>query len=269
MPGDATFVVGVDLAAMTASQLFRDNRQALGVEITVLAEAAASCGLGYEDLQRVTLGFDTKANGFAMVLTVDGIGRDDAFSCMRDAIPRPDGTASWAKVADGNRERFVLSDGRAAWVVDECTVVIAASPWIDRVRPLLDGDGRSVLTSTLEPTIRRSSITSHVWFAGVVPSEFLQGAVSKGDVDVSGSVDLSSGLKFATRLGFIDATMASAKANEFRAMFDGLEMMLANNGVPKAMLDRVQIDSLGPTVVIAGSATSEELTTVGELLRKK
>jgi hypothetical protein len=269
LPGAATVVVGVDIAALWASELYRENRHVLDEpETKTFLDAAVSCNLGLERWQRATFATDAMSRDFAVVLTIDGIGRAENLACLHGALPRTSATAPWTKVADGERERYDFDGGSAGWVLDECNVLVATQTWIEPVGQLLDGGGRSVLGGALEPAIRRAVGGRHIWFAGIVPAAMTSGSLMEGMANVSGSLDVSSGVAMTTSLAFANASLASAKALELRKKFTDTKSAFAAVGMPQTLLDRVQINAQGPMVTIEGNANHDELAKITEMMKR-
>ena len=267
LPSEATAVVAVDLASLTASELYRDNQAALHQgETKQFVDAAISCNLGPERWRRATLGFRSTANEFAVVVTAEGLAQN--LACVRDALARQDGAKPWLRVEGSKHERYDFADGSAGWVLDECTFVVASQTWVTPVEQLLDGGGKSVLGTPLEPVIRRAVVGRPIWFAGFLPPLLVSGVAVDREVEASGSIDLSAGIAVSTALGFADPGFASTKAATFRDSFASARAGLTAIGIPQSVLDRVKIVAHGPTVAIDASANHEELATITAALRK-
>jgi hypothetical protein len=266
VPEKATFVVGIDLGALFASQAYADNRPVFEQGVRkAFVETTAACGLGSEQWQWATMGFDA-ASDFAIVLTADGIGRRETVACLREAAGRREGAKPWTKV-DGTLERYSLGDEMSAWVLDDCTVVLTSPQWAPDVEPLVAGRGKSVVGGALDPALRRAVAAHHVWYAGLLMTMSLNGSPFVDALDVSGHVDLSSGFASTSLIEFPSATMASERANEMRKKFADAKPMLASAGMPQGVLDRMQFGARDSLVAIEATTTPEELTKILGFLR--
>jgi hypothetical protein len=270
LPSQATMVAAIDLPAVLASALYLDNRENIETgEAKAAIEAASGCNLGVTHWRRVTLGSDPLTSDLAVVLTVEGIGDAGNLGCMADALTRIQGKPPWTRVEHESLPKLAFADGRAAWVLDDCTVVVASANWIAPVEQLLAGRGTSVRGGPLEPAIARTAVTQDAWFAATLSAPGLGGNIFSGARDAAGSVELAGGLAVATTLGFADAGTAGSKATELRSQLTAMSGALVGMGFPQAVVDRVQIVAHGQLVSFGVTMDHVELATIRSKMTEK
>jgi hypothetical protein len=168
---------------------------------------------------------------------------------------------------DGKLTLSIDGGKLTGWAVSENTLVVASKDWTSAVQEMIDGKGKPAVDNSLKEVYARADTKKHVWVAGTVPDAMIKGTPAEGAKNVTGSVDLSSGLAILASVGFGTAEDATAKATELQTQFDGVKGMATGVGVPQPIVDSVKIEAKDTTVSIQASATEEDLKKVSELAK--
>lgn len=271
IPEQATILVGVDVAGLMKSKLYTDNKSKFESQpgYKEMAEAAKGCNLDPEKaLSSVLFGTDAK-DGFAVVLSGEGLGDEKNLTCVADKAKEKNGGKAPFTIADEGGKKTLKMDDGTGFIIDGKTIVVASKPWADKVKELVDGKGKSAKDGANKDLFGRADQSNHIWFAGLAPEQLSGMAKAQGGIDVkdfSGSVDLSSGLavKFAAGLGAPEqAADLKKKADENMPMAKmGLGMM----GLPASVADSVKIDAKGNVLSFEMKMSDADLKTAQEKL---
>jgi hypothetical protein len=227
-PGDASMVMGLDLAALSRHPEYVARRGALEHgEVGRWIAAADACGLGRDTWRTATFaGEPGLAETAVAIVRASGIGERDRVQCMRDRLADSQGNAPFTIVEGASPLELRFGDGRRAWAVNVCTLVLAGAPTADAVRARIDGDGKPLLAGPIGTTVARAGEHHHIWVAF---------APAKGNTAISGLVDWSTGIDLHRGFAvdavaqFVDAQAAATFSTQLR---QGLEALRSGGFSP-------------------------------------
>jgi energy-coupling factor transporter ATP-binding protein EcfA2 len=267
IPEAATAVGGVDMKAVVASKLWTDNKALLeSGQNKEMMDAATACNLGTDKWKSVAFGMDMTKEQFAVVISADGIGKDENLNCVAGKIKEKSGKDPWKlEDKDGKKQLTMEGEkGEVGYVVNENTLVVTSKDWAAAVKELVDGKGKSAFDGSLKDVIGRADMGKAVWFAGTIPAEMTKEGPAAGAKDAAGSVDLSSGLGVQASVGFASADEAKKKAEELQKMFDGVKGSATGMGVPQTAVDSVKIEAKDAAVHFTATMSAEDVKKVQE-----
>lgn len=273
IPEAATVVGGVDVKGLVASKAYTDNKALLEQgENKEMLDAATACNLGTDKFKSITFGADPTKNQFAVVVSADGIGKDENLNCIAGKFKEKNGGKDPWKLEDkdGKKQLTMEGDdaGNVGYIVNENTLVVATKDWAAAVKELVDGKGKSAFDGALKDVIGRADTSKHVWAAGTIPADFTKDGPAAGAKDAAGDVDLSNGVAFKASVGFASADDAKKKAEELQKQFDGVKGAATGMGVPQAAVDSVKIEAKDTAVNLSASITGDDMKKVQETVMK-
>jgi len=274
VPDAATGIGGIDVKALTSSQIYTDNKALREQgEAKEGLEAAKACNVPLENWKNVTFGFDPSGGDSKLVLIMnaDGIGKKDNLECIKGKMKEAKGGDSDPfTIAEADGKVTIEIDGGEAtgWALDDNTVVVAGKDWTAAVKDLIDGKGKSAVDGSLKDVVARADTGKTIWFAGKLPADMAQGPAA-GAKDVAGSIDLSGGVAVAASVGFGSADEASNKASELQKQFDEMKGMATGMGVPQGVVDSVKIEAKDAAVNVAASISNEDAKKLQETVMSK
>jgi hypothetical protein len=264
IPEQATMMGGIDVAGLMKTSLYADNKAEVEKrpEWKEMQETAKACNLDIEKaVSSVLVGTDGK-DGFAAVITGDGIGDEKNLNCLNDkAKEKNGGKNAFTIVDDGGKKALKMEGDKAGgWIVDGRTVVIASKPWQPAVKDLIDGKGKPASEGPNKDLFARADQSKHIWGAGLVPANVASDAKAMGaDLkDMSGSLDFSSGLNLQATAGLASAEQATNMKKMADEQMKGAEMFAGMVGLAEAV-KRVQITTKDATISVAANVTNEEI----------
>jgi hypothetical protein len=278
VPDSATFIGGVDIAALQKSDLWNDNKKYLEEgEAKETLDAAKACNLGLDKWKSVTFGMHHSAFGMSgddpppavVVFSADGIGKKENLECVQGKVKEKTGEEPWTMEEKDGRLVLDIDEGKdVGYVVNDNTLVVVGKGWADSVKELIDGKGKPAVDNSLKDAVGTADTSKAVWFAGNLPSEMLAGSPAEGAKTAAGSVDLKSGLAFALAVTFGSADDATSKAAELQSQFDQVKGMAGAMGVPQTVTDSVKIEAKGSAVNVSASLTTEDVKKLQETAAK-
>jgi hypothetical protein len=229
---------------------------------TMMLDAWRPCGLGFETIDRLVVGFNA-AEDFVAIFVAPGIARPETARCVimqlqvafsedpvADIMPMP-GDASVSVVE--------FSDGRAYLFGDDLFVLTTAT-WRDAIADLSSCNGSPASVAT---ALRGLDLEAPLWLAGAPPTSMLVplgdmlGADLAGTSSIGASVHLDDGATLRTRVQMRDATTANDTAQMLRTLTQTFGAMLPPElvGLPS----RVGIDSHDAELWLEATLRIEEL----------
>jgi len=252
IPDSATAIGGVDVKGVMASKLYTDNKEMLEKGGKEGMELAKKCKVGPDTWKTVVIGADpSKGEGAVVaVITADGIGKKETVDCLAKE-------AGDKATVEEDGKVIKMDDDGVAYVINDNTVAIAGKDWAAAVKDLRDGKGKNAADGSLKDLIGRTDTGKHVWFAGKVPAEMAGQAAPLGFTpkDVSGWLDLSSGLSVQVAVGADDAGKV---AGDLQKQFDAMKGMAAGM-VPQGVVDSVKIGDSSGAVTVEASISEADL----------
>lgn len=269
IPDAATVVAGVDVAALVKSGVYASSKDQIEKEGNAVLEAGKACNLGVDTFKTVTIGFDPATRGFAAVVNADGIGKVENLDCLSAKLEEQDGRKPWTIEEKDGKKVLALEDGTLGYIVNEGSLVFASKDWTGKVKELIDGKGSSVFDGPLKDVIARADTGKTIWIAGTIPSERLKGTPGEGAKDAAGSIDLGSGIDISGSIAFGSPDDATKKKDELTKQLETMKPLADTLGVPKAVIDSVEIGASGSAVTVSVRATEEDLKQLKDLLAAK
>ena len=277
VPDSATFIGGVDIAALQKSELWNDNKKFLEEgEAKDVLEAAKACNLGLDKWKSVTFGMHHSAFSMSgdeappgvIVLSADGIGKKENLECVH-AKAKEKGEEPFTMAEKDGRLVLDIDEGKdVGYVVNDNMLVIAGKGWADSVKELIDGKGKPAVDNGLKDAVGTADTSKALWFAGNLPSELLAGSPADGAKTAAGSVDFKSGVAFALSVTFGSADDAKSKATELQTQFDQVKGMAGAMGVPQGATDSVKIEAKGSAVNVSASLSNDDVKKLQETASK-
>lgn len=264
IPEAATMMGGIDVAGLMKTSLYTEYKGEVQKqnEYKEMADAAKACNLDIEKaIGSVTFGTDGK-DGFAAVVTGEGIGDEKNLTCVADKIKEKNGGKVPFTIADdAGKKQLKMDDGKGSgWIVDGKTIVFASKPWEAAVKELMDGKGKSADDGAHKDLFNRADRSKHVWGAGIVPADLAGAgkAVGADLKDMSGSLDMSSGVALQATAGVGSADQAAALKKLADEQMKGVEMFAGAVGLAEAV-KRIQVTTKDATISVTASVTNDEI----------
>ncbi len=265
VPDSATMIAGVDIKGVMGSKLYAQIKDKAEAGAKEGIESAKKCNLGPDTWKSVVIGADPSKGDKAMVaiITADGAGKKENLECVQKEM----------KAANGDKEPFTFEeDGKVlkmegddgvGYVINDNTIAFAGKDWADAVKELRDGKGKNAMDGSLKDLVGRTDTGKHIWFAGSIPSDMASMAAGAGFTpkDVSGWLDLSSGVSIQAAVGTDDAEKV---AGTLQTQFDGMKGMATSQGVPQGTVDSVKIGNKDGAVTVEASMSDDDVKAVME-----
>lgn len=268
IPDGATAMGGVDVKAVVGSKAYQDNKamveQGEGKEEL---EAARACQLGPETWQSVLVGLDTAApdTKTALVLRATGLGKRENLDCIAGKMKAAQGKDPWTMEEKNGRLTLAMTEGNyTGFVVDDDTVAVAGSGWVEAMQAVLAGgeQAKSAVDGSLKDLVARVD-KQQIWLVGRIPEGMAQPPVD-GAKDASVSIDLTQGLAIVAAVGFPTPQDAQTKAEALSAQYGQLKGVIAGAGIPQSVLDGVKIEPKESTVRVSLTASAEDVDTLSK-----
>ncbi|WP_428264601.1 hypothetical protein [Haliangium sp.] len=217
LPPDASFIVGVDVVQLRASQLYAEFGPLMHTALDgLLPGVEERCGL---DLAVVVRWF-VLGGGFdddnSLVLIVEGPSKDQVRGCLArlasaEAWPAP-------PRHQGDLTRVALGPDEVAWLgwLDEVTLVATPGDDPARLRARLAGTDGVSQNRAMMTLVDQVLTTATLW--GVLRLDQAETALLDAEA-LFGTVSLVSGLAFETSLRVASAEEAEARATQVRDQF--------------------------------------------------
>ncbi|MDC0715548.1 hypothetical protein [Nannocystis bainbridge] len=265
LPGDASLVAHVDLAALRAAPLWQQNRALLDADPDArkTLDALAACRVPFDGLRSLDLAVAANGVDVAAVVIGDGVGDRERITCLEGQLP----DRGLRLDVSGPEPVVVLGSARGR-IVGPDVLVLGTAGWAQQLDALRAGTGTSAAAGPLQPLLARVAADRPIWFAGQVPT---RAAVSlapalSGLEQVRGALDLRDGLGVELALGMHSEDVAGATLAGLKKQFEALR----GAGLPPAILDRVGLGQTGREVTVEvrlGMAEIAALHTLAEALR--
>jgi hypothetical protein len=264
LPGSATMLAGVDLAAIARTTAWENVQAMLTAGPAKVFHAATTCKLGPDTWKRAFLAADPTTEDSAVVIEAGGVGRRDTLVCLHNELERALGRAPWT--LDDSATRFEFDDG-VGLVVSEDVLVVTTTGWEQAVKQRREGEGTAAGGGELEPLLRRTDQRKHVWFAASLPPEARGTAAAVGmpATDLTGWFDLGSGLQLHLAAGVDEPAVARSTLDKKWA--DAAPMVGAL-GISQAVVDSVKFGESDGAVTIDAQASNADLQQMGETISK-
>ncbi|GEM_PF-1193838 len=269
VPDAAKLMVHVDVKSMAKTKLFEDVKTGVNQDKDAkeTVEAAKECNLTPEGLQSVTIGVDaaSASNSWIVIVSGAGLGDEAKLSCIAGKVKEKRGNAPFEIQEKDGKKVLSLEGGHVGYIVDADTVALASSGWAGAVRDRIDGKGVSAIEGGLKDLVARADRSRHVWFAGLLPEDVkssLSSTPASGIKDVSGSVDLTSGLAIWLAAGTESAERAKALHDEAKQQFDNIKGMAPMVGIPQGVVDSVKFGTKDATVTMEVAMSEPDLEVI-------
>jgi len=267
IPKAATVLVGVDLAALQATQSWKDNKEMALADGKEMIEAMDACKLGLDKWKSVTVGMDPAGGDekMAIVVKADGIGVKANLECAHGKIKEKTGEEEPWKVEEDGKV-LKMDNGGVAYVVDDNTIVMAGKAWADDVKKLVGGEGESAFDGPLKDVLALTDTSKHVWGAGILPDEAKGMAKMAGDIgepqNVAGWMDFSGGVELFLAVGFKDGDEATKAKETAEKQWEGVKAMAGQFGVPQGVVDSVKFDTKDKATTVTAKASDDDLKAI-------
>jgi hypothetical protein len=261
-PEDTNMVVGINLAQISSSQLYKQF-----VEPKLKAEAdkefaefKAECGFDpLTTVKEVVVGGvmdqGMEAQEDKMIVVVKGISRQQLTQCAEKMAQKEDKQIS---VSQEGKFTKVEKDGETTWIGWLDDTSMAMSPKMDKAmleQRMSGAGGGANANQELMALVARTDQNSGLWLAMQKPA----GAESPGGVDFKGmfaSISLSGGLKLDAGIRQNSPDEASATTKQAKEM---LEQAKAQAGAFGKYLSKVEISASDADVLARLSLSDAEL----------
>lgn len=266
IPEGAVALAGVDLSALMATPMFKNNEQDLlgAPEVKTAMDAMKACKLDLTTGTKLLLGVadDQKV---AFSLQSKGIGVEANVTCL--AQKAKDSGANDVEFKDTNgKKSLVLGGGEGVCFLASADVLACASKdWVTDLTAILDGKGKSAVDGSLKTAAAAADQAKPIWFSAEMTgtlAEGLTGSPLEKAKSMSGSLDLTNGLAVGLKAGMGSPEDATALATEVNAELGKVLPLAPMVGVPKPVVDSVKVEAQGSDVTAAVAATTEELKTI-------
>jgi hypothetical protein len=263
VPEAATFIAGVDVAAVRSSKLWTDNKEKLESGGGEDLKKMEKCNLGIDKFSKVTIAGDGKGEGsIVAIVEGDGIGKKENLDCLakEDEKFTVEEDGKVVKIGGGEMVGYVVSDGLVAFAGDD---------WAASVKELVDGKGKNAGDGALKDLIGRAPTSDAIWFAGNVPQEMAAMASGAGGTpkDVTGGINLSSGVAAKVAVTMSSEDEAKKMKETADAQIEGLKGGGAEAlGVPKAVVESVKVETDGAMIKAEASISDADLKTLQDKL---
>lgn len=271
IPDEAEMIIGMNPKAITESELYK----AFGSEMEKEADfkeamsAFKDCGIEPNNIEAVVVGVKASSEDFVAVVVSDGIGKDEAASCIIKSIQKMNGDEEVADVTKESGHKIIqFTDGRA-YLVNDNMLALATTAWEAKIGELIDGKGTPAIDNSKKDLYGKVDNKAAVWFLAEVPSEMAAGAAMLAPEaskikTVIGSVDFSKGVGVNVVAGFGSEDDAKAVAESAQKQFDEVKGMAALVGMSSAA-ESVKIEAAGSDVKVNASASMEEITALQKM----
>ena len=263
-PDSATVLFALNVQGLLASTLYTSYKTEIEAGAKDALELATKCDVGPENWKSVVMAFSPERGpgSGVLIVTAAGLGKQETVACIAKEAGE-----EVATVADGGKIINLKQDGSVGYVINDDSIAMAGKDWAEAVKGLRDGHGKRAVEGDLKELIARTDTGKHVWFAGKLPALLAAQATiaSPGftPTDVSGWLDLSSGVSIQVAVGTADA---SKIAGELKTQFDAMKGM-ANGLVPQAVVDSVKIGNANGAVTATANASTEDLKVLTKNLK--
>ncbi len=264
VPDVATMVGGVNVKGLMSSQLYADHKETFeSGETKEMMEAAKGCKLDPNGVSGMVFGADPASNGFVVVISAPGIGKEDNLNCIAGKVKEKAGEDPWTlEEKDGKKVLSMQGGEGIGYLVGDDMIAVASTSWADSVKQLIDGKGAAAVDGTLKDLVGRAPKDKHIWFAGSIPADAaagLKGTPGESVKDFSGGLDVSNGLAVSLAAGVGTPENATALQGELQKQFDGLKGMAPAIGIPQGVVDSVKIAAAEASVTVHLSASNDDL----------
>jgi hypothetical protein len=271
VPDDAIGLVGLDLAVLRGTEVFKDVEAALRSDPAIhdAFAAAERCGMGPDAWRGLTVGVSATGD-MALVVQATGLGKAATLDCLSTEIAAQTGTAPWTRRGATCATTLDFEGGtEQAWTLDDDSLVIATTGWSSAVEARRAGRGASAKRGKLAWAWSRVDATRPLWFAVEVPPVVTAslGGVSTGLRDVGGTTDLTVGVDMAVTAGFDRAAEAKAAETELKSQLAKASVLAPMFGIPTGVLSGVRISARGAQLDLTAKISEADLSTLRALLR--
>jgi hypothetical protein len=274
VPESAKLVLVADPKAVARSSMFSGSgafMDKLGdSRVGEVYAAAKTCNLGVEAWSSILVAGDGNSEDNLIVIAkATGIGKKQTLECLAGGINAVAEGGKWTVVEEGGRAGFTVEgqDTRGVAATDDVLLVHGKS-YASAVASILDGSGKSAADGALGKTLESVDRSRHIYFAGEPPPGSAD-AMFPGMKQLSGTIDLSSGIALAMALDFGDVAKAEVTAQTLKQTFDQTRPTIAAMGIPDSVLASVKIEPKGTTVAAKMHASQGEIDTIAAALGKQ
>lgn len=274
VPESAKLVLVADPKALARSSMFSGS----GAFMTKLGDsrvgevyaAAKTCNLGVDAWSSILIAGDgDNDKNLIVVAKATGIGKKETLECLAKGINAVADSGKWTFVEEGGRPGFTVEgqDTRGVAAADDILLVHGDS-YASAVASLIGGEGKSAADGALGKMLESVDRSRHIYFAGEPPPGSAD-AMFPGMKQLSGTIDLSSGIALAMALDFGDVAKAEVTAQTLKQTFDQTRPTIAAMGIPDSVLASVKIEPKGTTVAAKVHASQGEIDTIAAALGKQ
>lgn len=271
-PADTTFLVGVQIRALSDSDVFHEMLSAWsdrGAELGPLFEIAALCDLDFRtDVDWLTAGMTPRGSDdldFDIVMS-GAWTRTRLGDCLDTAAADP---RVGARVQQSGRFTEITSDGvtmRLAWA-DERTFLFSTRDGIDGewLAARLDGRGSLAESGPVSALLPKLDRAATAWFAGDAGPLLDEPLMKDAPRENAVFGDVAVGSDFAFALGFrysndVDATAALAAVDKEIAELSDEDPTM------EALIGKISGQRRGSDVIVDGHLTSFATSLLGASL---
>jgi hypothetical protein len=271
IPKGANVVAATDIKAFFASSLGAYYKLALSQlqgESAETMNAAVACDVGPETWTSAALGADT-TNPDASIFAFEGtgLGEKETLECLANKAKEAGAEESWTVGETDGTVTVDVGDGKARiYAVNDDLVVVASSAFIEPAGQLIAGEGAKAIDDVLKEPMAGVDRSKTIFIAGIAPPDLASGPMA-GLAHGSATIDVTSGLAIGVRMDFAEPGQAASASKQFQQQLDQFKPV-AQNFVPKPVLDSLSIESKEKTVTATIKANEAELEQLQQKLQQ-
>lgn len=263
VPDAAMLLAHVNIEALASTPAFETGLKSIKdqqPDVAKTIDALESCNLKLKEMKGMTVGADESEHAL-VVIEGAGVGKKENLTCLGEK------DSGNFKVEEKDGETVVIADGgnMMGHPVGDDTLVMVSKDWDDTVTKLIKGEGTAAVDGKLKNAAARVDQSKHVWFALAIPAD-AKGSLAGGPAekleDLSGTLDMTSGLAIDIHAGVPTAEDATKLKDEVKKQFDEIKGMAGMLGIPASVTDKVKFDTKDALAMASVSITPEELKTI-------
>lgn len=265
LPADAALIAHVDVRALLASPLWRENEGLMreDPEAARTLEALRACAIDLPTIASIDLAVDRDGRAVALSLRGDGVGDPERLRCVGERLFAGD-PKRWAVASDGAATTVTLDGGAAiGHAIAADHLVVASEAWDPALRRRLAGEDPLPGGGPLSEALAAVRVDAPIWFAGRLPTML---GPSDHLRSITGAIDLERGLALELALGMSRADQVAELEEDLTRRASNIRARLVRAGLPGAAADRLQIDAIGTTLKVRAALEIAEIQAIRALL---
>ena len=273
IPEGAVAVGGIDVSGVMATEMFKENKEAMlaNADVKETMDAMTTCKLDPMVGTSLLIGLADE-DKFTFSVKSKGIGTEANLKCMIDAI-KSENADKAPELKDVNGKKALVLDGGegTCYLASADLLACASKGWATDVATLLDGKGTSAANGSFKAALGGVDQSKGIWFSAQMTGEL--GEQTKGSPlekakSMSGSLDMTSGLAVALTADLGTPEDATGLADMVNGELAKVLPMAPMIGVPKPVADSVKVAAEGAAVKASMAATNEELKAISTALQQ-